>query len=417
MNVELRLVVWERINEIDALGKIGENFTSRLYERCDLAKIDRRVRDGFFEPRLSLLKKFLGRELFHILSVHPAQLFNVKHSRGLGDARNLENFGKLGKGKELALGVFSLRAPAEKRHIVENSGGEIALGNQVLIAGVAMALGHLVLAITHDGRAVDIGRDVPAEGFVEKIILRRGGKILAAAHDVGDAHQMVVNDICKVIRGKTVGFQKHLILELLVFDRNVAERHVVERGRALLRDALTDDKGLCGGNSRFCFGKREIPAGADVLFDLLAVRFVRGFFFRFLAEAVVCAALFAQKFCILAEEVAPLRLDIGTHGAAHIRTFIVRQAAFCHGLVDHVDRAVDQTALIGVFDAENELTAKVAGDEPGIECRSQVADMHIARGTGRKAGAGLSLRDARFHLFKKIHLGFLHILSSILHNI
>ena len=74
-------------------------------------------------------------------------------------------------------------------------------------------------------------------------------------------------------------------------------------------------------------------------------------------------------------------------------------------------------ALIGVFDAENELAAKVAGDEPGIERRSQVADMHIARGAGRKTGACLSLRDARFHLFKKIHLGFLHILSSILHNI
>ena len=281
-----------------------------------------------------------------------------------------------------------------------------------------MPLGHLVLAIAHDGRAVDIGRDVPAEGFVEKIVLGRRGEILAAAHDVGNAHEMVVDDICKVIRGKTVGLQEHLILELLVFDRNVAERHVVERGCALLRDALADDKGLSSSDSRFCFGKREIPAGADVLFDLLAVRFVRGFFFRFLAEAVVCAALFAQKFCILAEEVAPLGLDIGTHGAAHIRTFIVRQAAFCHRLIDHVDRAVHETALIGVFNAENELTAKVAGDEPSIERRSQVADMHIARGTGRKTGAGLSLRDARFHLFKKIHLGFLqcYILSSIIYS-
>ena len=69
-----------------------------------------------------------------------------------------------------------------------------------------MPLGHLVLAIAHDRRAVDIGRDVPAEGFVEKIVLGRRGKILAAAYDVGNAHEMVVDDICKVIRGKTVGF-------------------------------------------------------------------------------------------------------------------------------------------------------------------------------------------------------------------
>ena len=44
-----------------------------------------------------------------------------------------------------------------------------------------------------------------------------------------------------------------------------------------------------------------------------------------------------------------------------------------------------------------------AGDQPGIERRAQVADVHIARGARSEARADLAVRDARFHLLKKIH--------------
>ena len=98
-----------------------------------------------------------------------------------------------------------------------------------------------MLRVAHDRRAVDIGRDLPAEGFVEQVILRRGGEIFAAADDVRDAHQVVVDDVGEVVGGQAVGLQENLILHLLVLDRNVAEGGVVERGAALVRDALPDD--------------------------------------------------------------------------------------------------------------------------------------------------------------------------------
>ena len=38
---------------------------------------------------------------------------------------------------------------------------------------------------------------------------------------------------------------------------------------------------------------------------------------------------------------------------------------------------------------EDERAVVAAGDQPGIERRAQIADVHIARGAGRKAGAHL----------------------------
>ena len=139
-----------------------------------------------------------------------------------------------------------------------------------------------------------------------------------------------------------------------------------------------------------------------MLFDF--TRLASGLFLiGFLAEAVIRAALFAQQLCVLAEQIAPLGLHVRPDRAADVRAFVVCQTAFGHGLVDHVDCALDQTALIGVLNAENELAVVAAGDQPGVERRAQVADVHIARGARSKAGADLAVRDARFHLLKKIH--------------
>lgn len=91
----------------------------------------------------------------------------------------------------------------------------------------------------------------------------------------------------------------------------------MEGGRALVRDALADDEGLAGLDALFCLLERQIAAGADVLFDLAG----RGFaliLVGFLAEAVIRAALFAQQLRVLAEQLAPLGLDIRADGAADV---------------------------------------------------------------------------------------------------
>jgi hypothetical protein len=71
------------------------------------------------------------------------------------------------------------------------------------------------------------------------------------------------------------------------------------------------------------------------------------------------------------------------------------------------DRALDEPALVGVLDAEDEGAAGAAGDQPGVERGAQIADVHVARRAGGETGAHGSVGDARFHFFKKVHLLFL----------
>ena len=101
-----------------------------------------------------------------------------------------------------------------------------------------MALGHLVVLVPHDGRAVDVGGDLPAEGLVQQIVLGRGGQVLAAPDHMGDAHEVIVHHVGEVVGGQAVPLQQHLIVQSLVLHGDVTEGHIMEGGGALVGDCL-----------------------------------------------------------------------------------------------------------------------------------------------------------------------------------
>ena len=123
-----------------------------------------------------------------------------------------------------------------------------------------------------------------------------------------------------------------------------------------------------------------------------------------LAEAVVGVAPLHQQLGVLAVGVPALGLDIGSHGAADIGALVPGQAALPEGLVDHLGGALHQALLVGVLDAEDKGAALMAGDEPGVECGAQIADVHIAGGGGGEAGTDLALGDAGLHVVKPFHI-------------
>ena len=260
-----------------------------------------------------------------------------------------------------------------------------------------MALGHLVVLVPHDGGAVDIGGDLPAEGLVQQVVLGGGGEVLAAPDHMGDAHEVIVHHVGEVVGGQAVPLQQHLVVQSLVLHGDVTEGHIVEGGGALVGDPLTDHVGLAGGQIGGHLFLAQIPAGIVRPVKLAGV--LLGF--RLLAEAVVGCALFHQQLGVGQIQVPALGLDIGAGGAAHVRAFIVVQTALLHGAVDDVRRALHQTALVRVLDPEDEGAAGVAGDEPGVKRGAQVAHVHIAGGGGGEPGADLPLGDAGFHTLKK----------------
>ena len=204
VRVEREVVVGESVEEIDLLGDVGEPFAAGLQQRRNLGSGVRLILHALTDERLGGSGEVLGRHIADIVGVEVGELFDVENGGGLGDARNVEGLSQLGHGEELLLGALAARRPAEERHIVQNGGRQEALRLEVLVARVAVALGHFVLAVAHDGGAVDIGRDLPAERLVEQVVLRRGGKVLAAAHHMGDAHEMIVDDVGEVVGRQAV---------------------------------------------------------------------------------------------------------------------------------------------------------------------------------------------------------------------
>ena len=328
------------------------------------------------------------------------QLGNVKDGGGLGDAGHVKDLCQLLQREDLLFGILALGGPTQQRHIVQNGFGQITLCLQILITGVTMALGHLVLGVPHNRGAVDVDRHLPAEGMVQQVILGSGGQVFTAPHHMGNAHQMIVDHIGKVIGGQAVPLQQHLIVQRAVFHRDVAEDGVMESGGTFGGDLLTDDVWLTGLHPLEGLLQRQIAAGIGGPVKFAGI--LLGF--RLFAEAVVGTAFFHQQAGIAAIGVPALRLDIGGHGAAHIGAFVVVKTALGHGAVDHVHGALHQTALVGILDPQNKGAAVIAGDQPGIQRRAQVTHMHIAGGRRRETGTHLSVRNFFLHLGKIVHI-------------
>ena len=86
VDIQLRGVFRKLVDEVDALGQVGQDLAARLHQRGDGPEVDGGVGDGRLQDGLRLGEEGLGAELFHVFGVHPAQLVDVEHRGGLGDA-------------------------------------------------------------------------------------------------------------------------------------------------------------------------------------------------------------------------------------------------------------------------------------------------------------------------------------------
>ena len=86
---------------------------------------------------------------------------------------------------------------------------------------------------------MDIGGNLPAERLIEQIILWGRGQIFTAPHHMRDIHEMVVDDIGKIVGGISVRLQKNLVLDFLIFNGDGAEYGILKScGDVYKRQAL-----------------------------------------------------------------------------------------------------------------------------------------------------------------------------------
>jgi hypothetical protein len=87
-------------------------------------------------------------------------------------------------------------------------------------------------------------RELPAEGLVEQDVLGRGGDPLFGADDVGDLHEVVVDDVGEVVGGEAVGLHQDLVVDVVVLEGDVAAELVAEGGEPSVGTFMRMTKGL-----------------------------------------------------------------------------------------------------------------------------------------------------------------------------
>ena len=366
--------------------------------------------DGAVDEGVGQTAELLSRQGADVGCVDGAQLQRVKDGGGLGDTRRVPDFNHLVQRENLLL---ALGCPAQQQQIVQHGGGQIALGHQILITGVAVALAQLVLRVLHNGRAVDVDRLLPAEGVIQQVVLRGGGQVLAAADDVGNAHQVVIHNVGKVVGRHTIGLDQNLVIQLLDIDLDVAVDHIVKPGHAGLGNLLADDIRLTRSQLGGDFLGGQIAAVAVIVGHfaggaLCLVHFVQALLG---AEAVVGFALCHQLLGILLEHTHALALHVGADRAAHIGALVPGQASGLQRAVDDIGSALNKTALVGILNAQDEGAAVVAGLQIGVQRGAQVAHVHIARGGRRKTSADFRHTDSPF-LYLCFYLIFVFIIGA-----
>ena len=392
--VRLALLVYEEV------GRIVGQFLKEREQRRDLvelrdARLQNRVEHG---PRLFRIAEhravirhrvFAERLRVHaadVFAVEPQQLIVVENGRRLADAVDRERLFELLEREDL---LVVLRAPAEQRDVVCDDRGEVALVEQALEARRAVALRELrdgaVLVLAHDQRQMHVGRLLPAERLVKQVVLRRRGQVLAAAHDVRDVHQVVVDDVCEIVRRVAVRLQQDLVLDLLVLDRDRAVHRVLKRGRAVERHFLADDVRRAGVEQPLHLLGGQVAAVAVVAAE--GVRRVDRLQPLLRAEAVVRLALPDELLRVGLVKILALALDIRAVCAADVGAFVVLEADLLQRAVDHVGRALHIALLVRVLNAQHKGAALRFCDEILVQRRPEIADVHEAGRARRKACA------------------------------
>ena len=235
---------------------------------------------------------------------------------------------------------------------------------------------------------MDVGRYLPSERLVQQVILRGGAEILRAAHDMGDAHGMVVDDVGKVVGRIAVLLDQDLILQLRIVHGDLAENRVGEGGGAFDRHFLADDIGRAGVEKLLDFLPGQIAAVAVIA--AAGILALNGFQTLLGAEAAVCLALIDELFGKGEIHLSAFALDIGAVVAADIGTLVMLKSRGGEGFVDDVHSALDIALLIGVLNAEHKGASLRFCNQIFIQRRSEIADVHKAGRRRRKTGSYLA---------------------------
>ena len=210
-------------------------------------------------------------------------------------------------------------------------------------------------------------------------------------------HEGIVEDDAVVIDRDTVGFDDDEVADVVGIEGYVAADEVIQFNRFVLRRLDADDVGTAFLEVLFdrFLGQVSAFAGVDRRFAFgqlsLFFRFQLFLFVFYLivmccalllpcrrAEAVVSLAFGQELFRIFLINAQAFSLAVRAIGAADVDTFIPGDAQPFQGFLDVFFRFRRRTLAVRIFDADDELTVVVLGNEVVEQCRTGTADVERA---------------------------------------
>ena len=111
---------------------------------------------------------------------------------------------------------------------------------------------------------------------------------------------------------------------------------------------------------------------------------------RMVAEAAIGVPARNKLLCVFLIDIHTLALDVWSIVAANIiRSLVRHNARRIERTADKVHRIRDVAIAVGILKPQDERPVIGTRKQIGIECRAQVADVHIARRTRCKTCANL----------------------------
>ena len=335
--------------------------------------------------RQQLLAQRRSSLLAQHLAVEPVELVPVEAGACLVHPRKAEGRSCLLQGEALAHALR--RRPAQQGHVVGQGSGRVAHGPEIADGGHAVALGELLALLVEDQRRVGKERGGVAKGLVEQQLLGGVGDVVLAADHVADRHGRIVDHHHQVVEGiadlvgRGAAGDHHVAAQVAAAPAHVAAHQVAPADRAAVVDAEADHRFAALGDEGLLLLRGEIAVPVVVAGGLLAggLLLAHGGELGLAGVAAVGVARIEQLLDGGAVQLHPLALD---HGVA-----VPVQAQPLQALEDVGGVFRFAALFVGVFDAQQEGTAAVAGKQPVEHRRAGRADVQGASWTGGQAHA------------------------------
>ena len=236
----------------------------------------------------------------------------------------------------------------------------------------------------------------PAEGTVKQHMQRCTWQPFLTADNMRDVHQVVINNVCKMIGRQFVStLVQNLVVKDVTLDADITTNHIIDMN-FLTRFHLETDNVLLpiiyqavNLFLRHGQGITHLKAGVSVILEIFNLLTLRIQLLRSI-KSNVCLAGIQQLVNILLIDVTAFTLAIRTVFAAEADTLIKLNSQPFKRVKDVFLSSRNETVRVSILDTEDQFAAMLTGEKVVIQSSTHATNMQSTCRTWGKAHSHIS---------------------------